>query len=389
MPYTFALQSPESPVKEEWLWTTDLSTAYDGSEDRIPLTRYPLRAFSGQYQFDRIEDVRRHLAFMQSGFRSEFGLPLFQHQVKLKAPVFGGDTVQVNALRSDFRVGQSALLVEGDNYQVLTVAAVDATSVQFEETIAVTYSTRAILCPMVGVYSATGASFTRTAPDGSASAGFRFMEASPLVPFISPLNEEELTMHDGLAVLDRQMLGEEFEAALDTGMLVTDYTAGSDFFSPWTQAQWAFPARFLVNRVLDNASWLWWQAFADHVQGSSVPFLLPSHRHDLEIVTPANGSGNTVVVKGHEYSENFFPLDTYKRIMIDTAAGIRYRNVTAVADVGGNDQLTFSPSLPSGSSWAVDQRIGFLQRVRIADDKITCDHYGMHTEVSLALRTVE
>lgn len=389
MPYTFALQSPESPVKEEWRWTTDLIVSYDGSEDRVPLNRYPKRSFSGQYSFDRVEDVRRHLAFMHSTLRGELGLPLYQYQVKLKAKVTGGDTVQVNALRSDFRVGEKALLVEGDDYQIMTVATVLADSVTFEETIGGSYSSRALLMPMTGVYAPTGMSAGRFNADGSATADFRYMEARPWTPFVSPLNEESLTMFDGLAVLDQNATGNQFDQTIDTGILITDYTGLPDFFTPWTQSQWAFPVRYLCNRVLDNASWLWWFAFADHLQGSSTPFLLPTFRADLEVVTPVAGSGTQVVVKGHEYSEHYFPLDTFKRVVVESDAGTHYAKVTAVTDVAGNDRLTLSPAIPAGSGWTTNQKISFLLRVRIADDKITCDHYGLQTEISMAIRTVE
>lgn len=389
MAYTFALQVPDTPLKEEWIWATDLHTSYNGEEDRIPLLRYPRRTFGGSYSFDRAADVRRHLAFMLTTMPVEFGLPLFQYQCKLKAPVFGGNLISINALRGDFRVGEKAFIAEGDMYEILTVSDVAADTLTVEETIANPYTARAIVCPMVGAYTATGATYTRNNPDGSAMAGFQFTEAAIRSPFISPLNDTTLTTYDGFTVLELRDTGTQFEGVVDNGMMITDYLNGADFFSPLTQGQFNFPVTFQCNRVLDNTSWLRWFKFADTIQGSVTPFLLPSYRDDMEIVTPANGSGNFMIVKGHEYSENYFPLDTYKRIAIDTRAGRRYAKVTAVVDSSGNDRITFTPALPSGSNWALDQKVSFLRKVRIADDKITCDHYGFHTDVTMTLRTVE
>src|SRR5690606_36648708 len=106
MAYSIALQVPESPLKEEWAWFTDLQTSYDGSEDRIPLNRYPKRTFSGTYVFDTVEYVRRHTALMLRRFGGTFRFPLYQYQAKLKAPAAVLDTsVSINATRSDLRAG--------------------------------------------------------------------------------------------------------------------------------------------------------------------------------------------------------------------------------------------------------------------------------------------
>lgn len=390
MTYALALQTPESPLTEDWVWTTDLHLSYDGSEDRIPLARYPKRAFSGQYEFDRVEDVRRHLAMMQQRFRTTFRFPLYQYLVKLKAPAIAGAAgVAVNATRSDLREGKGALLVEGDTYEELTVDAVVEDGVTFTTPLVNSYSARAILCPVTECYATTGQQFNRRNPDGSGQAGFRYNERAPWTPHVSPLNDVSLTMYDGKAVLDKNAVGSAFEMALDSGIFITDYTGLVDIMAPWTQAQWAFPLRWQVNRVLDNDSWLWWQVFADHVQGSSVPFFLPSFRSDLPVVTPAAGSGSQVTIEGDLYSQHYWPLDTFEHIVIDSDAGRHYAKVTAVVAIAGNDRLTFTPALPAGATWDDNQKVGFMLPVRIADDKITCTHYGMQTEVSMALRTVE
>lgn len=389
MAYTLALQTPESPVKEEWLWTTDLMSSYAGQEDRIPLNRYPKRTFSGSYIFDRAQDVRRHMAFMFSRFGTLFQVPLYQYQVKLKAPVDAGDTsVPVNATRSDFRAGRGAFIVEGDKFESVTVDSVAVDAVTLTAPLVNAYSSRAIICPLTVAYTTTGSGFARTSGDDGGSASYRYMEREPWAPFLSPLNEAEVTMFDGKAVLELNAVGNQFDAAVDTGIIIADYIGLPDLFSPWDQSQWAFPLRWQANRVLDLDAWLWWYAFADHVQGSSVPFLLPTHRADLEVVNPVAGGGNAVTVAGDEYSQHYWGLDTFKRIVIDSDAGRHYALVTGISSVSGDDRLTFSPALPAGAGWNVNQRIEYLLKVRIADDKITCDHYGLHTEVSMSLRTV-
>lgn len=390
MVYQLAIQTPESPITEEWVWNTDLHQSYDGSEDRIPLRRYPRRAFSGQYEFATEADIRRHMAMMQQRFDQLFRFPLFQYAVKLKAPALSGAlSVAVNATRSDLRAGRLALIIDADSSEELTIDEVAADSVTFTTALVNSYSPRALVCPVVICYTQRGQGFTRRNPDDAASAAFRYDEKEIWSPFLSPLNDASLTMFDGFPVLEQNATGSAFDLALDSGIIITDYNAFADVLSPWTQNQWAFPLRWQVNRTLDNASWLWWQKFADYVQGSSTPFLLPSFRDDLPVVVPAAGSGNQVRVEGDLYSQHYWNLDTFKRIVIDSDAGRHYATVTAVVPISGDDRLTFTPALPAGATWDDNQKVGFMLPVRIADDKITCTHYGMQTEVAMSLRTVE
>src|SRR5690606_23877980 len=268
-----------------------------GSEDRIPLNRYPKRTFSGTYVFDTVEDVRRHTALMLRRFGGTFRFPLYQYQAKLKAPAAVLDTsVSINATRSDLRAGRLAIIVEGNTFEELEVDSVAADSVTFTTGLENDYSARAIVCPVIEVYTATGSGFTRRNPDDSASASFTYMEKERWAPFVDPLNEETVSTFGGLPVLDLKATDQQFGHAVDTGIRITDYVGLPDVFSPWDQAQWTFPLRWQVNRIFDLQAWLWWQVFADTLQGASSVFLLPTHRGDLEVVTPAalGGTGITV-----------------------------------------------------------------------------------------------
>lgn len=389
MVYTVSVETPEDPITETWRWTTDQMTAYKGGEDRIPLTRYPKRSFSGSIEFDTEAKARRHMALMFQRHRSLLKLPLFQYQTKLKAPVAAGAAgVTVNAIRSDLRAGLAAVIIEGDTFEELVVDTVLAGSVTFTTNLVNDYSARAVLCPLTIVYSATGSGFMRRNPDDSASASFTYMEKDPWPPFVDPLNVQALTMYDGMPVLERRAIGTQFNHALDSGIRINDYLAGADVFSAWEQSQWAFPLRWLINRGLDPLEWHKWVSFADYIQGAYREFLLPTHREDLEIVTPAAGTEAVLTVKGDEYSQHYWGSDTFSRIAIESDAGRHYATVTGVASLLGDDQLTFDPPLPAGAGWATNQRVEFLLKVRNADDVITCTHYGFQTEVSMGLRTV-
>lgn len=387
MVYSLLLQTPDFPIKETWSWETDEATSYNGSEERIPLLRYPRRMFGGAFSFDTEADVQRHLAMMTKRFRVEFGFPLFQYQVKLKAAVaIGAVAVTVNAKRGDFREGFPAVVIEGSTYEEVIIAAVSETELIFEDPLVNAYSRRAVVCPVAEVFTSTGAGVSRANPDHYATSTFTFSERVPQTPFIGPLNEAVISEFDGLPLIPYLAMGSTFEGKLATGLSAVDYTGLIDLVSPWTFSQWGYSPNFKADRMGTATDLEWWQVFAEEIQGSSNPFLFPTNRSDMEIITPA--AGTLITVKGTEYSDHYWGHGSFSRIFIDTDAGRHYAKVTGVALVSGNDRLTYTPTLPVGAGWADNQSVGFLMKVRNENDKIEFSHYSLHSEVSLDLRTV-
>lgn len=381
---------PDAPIKEDWQWMTDTQVSYSGTEDSIPLNQMPKRTFAGTYSFDSISDLRRYQATMQRGFRGVFRVPLFQYQVKAKSAVAAlSQVVMCNTTRGDFRANGEALIRENDTFELVVIDEVLSDRLILGTSTVNAYSARALISPVTQVFSATGAQLNRVNPDHSGTANYTFRELHPWTPFVNPAEDETITVFDTMFVLDKRAIGEQFEAQFDSGISISsEYIGLPDIMNPWTQGQWAFALRWQCNRVLSVEDWLWWQKFCDAIQGANLPFLLPSFRSDLDIVTPAAGSGNAVTLKGHDFRDHYYGLDTFSRLVVESAAGRQFVKVTGISNVSGNDRVTFTPALPAGS-WSTDQTIGFLLKVRNADDKVTCNHYGLHTDVSMSIRTVK
>lgn len=384
-------QQPDAPIKEEWQWMTDTQVSYNGNEDRAPLNQLPKRTFSGNYSFDDVVDLRRYQAAMQKAMRGLFRIPLFQYQVKAKTAIAIGDTeIMCNTLRSDFRAQCEALIREGDTWELVVIREVQADRLVMGTTPVNSYSARALISPVTQVFSPTGAQLHRVNPDHSGTAEFNFREFAPWDPFLNPQQAETIVTFDGLRVLDLRAVGTQFDFQFDSGIAIDDgYIGRPDIMNPWTQGQWAFPLRWQCNRVFDIHSWLWWQKFCSEIQGSQETFLIPSNRADVTIFTPASGGTNAVTLLGHDFRDHYYGLDTFSRLVVESAAGRQFVKVTGISNVSGNDRITFTPALPAGAGWTTDQKISFLLKVRNADDKVTCDHYGLHTDVSMSVRTVK
>lgn len=499
MSYSILTQRPDFPIVEEWVWETDIAVSYNGTEDRTPLLRYPKRSFQGTISFSEKRDLQRHLAMMTKRFKAEFGFPLFQYGVKLKAGVTTGATsLPASVARGNFAVGDTAVVIEGSKTETVVVDSVSANALGLAAPLVGTFTSRAYVCPLATVYSAENANVTRKNSNGDASSTFTFTERVPRRVVISALNEAELFMFDGLPLLPFWPSGNSFDHTLSTGIQNVDYLAEGDVISPWTFTQWNATPTFMWSDMLrsyevdlatnfpilkqgepgypdvgefypaslqigplnanakiqagkpDGTGWArpddafyfndvqfgglaeefaggtvlynlpagnilnikllnlahnesgiggdmsvvltpnmdWWQLFADTIQGSLNPFLFATNREDMTIVTPAAPGGAAVTVFGDEYSQHYWGHDAFSRIFIDSDAGRHYAKITAISAIGGNDRLTFSPALPNGAGWSQNQKIGFLLKVRNGNDKISFSHYGLHTEVSLSLRTV-
>lgn len=390
MSYDIIPQRPESPIIEEWRWETDTIISRNGSEDRIPLLRYPKRIFGGRYQFDNKSDLRNQLATMLSNYGAAIQLPLFQYAVPLKAAVSAGaNTVTVNSARSDLRVGQRAFVRGGTTFEVLVVDSISADSVTFTSNLVNSYRKGALVCPLTNAFPSANATISRRNTDSVAFLEYGFTETSLWSPFVDPDNAEELTLFDDLPVLDINSMGTQFDQSILNGMQITDYLNGPDVFDAWSQTKWSAPLKFLCNRVWDLASFKQWFKFLDTVRGSANSFLLPTFREDFEIVTPANGGGSQITLEGSLFSTDYWGLDTYSRIVVDSDAGRHYTKVTAVSSVSGNDRLTFSPALPSGAGWNSNQTVSLLAKVRIVNDKVRCEHLPLQTVIEFTVQTVE
>jgi len=381
---------PDAPLKEEWKWLTDVQVSYDGTEDRTPIYVSSKRTFNGSYSFDKVEDIELYKTFLLKASRAVFRVPLFQYQVKAKQAISPyANWIFCNPARGDFRVGAEALITEGDLSELVVISDVLADRLVLGSTPLHSYTPRALISPVVRVFTPTGNTINRVNPDHSGTVDFTYHEQLPFLPFVNPLQDVALTTFDTMFVLDERAVGTGFTEQFDSGLVINDdYIGRADFATPWTQGQWAFPLRWQCNRLFDIDAWFWWQRFADAVQGSSLTFLLPSFRSDLSIVTPAAGSGNAVILKGHDFRDYYYGIDTYARLVIESTAGRQFVKVTGITNSGGNDRVTFTPALPAGD-WATDQSVGFLLKVRNVADKVTVDHYGLHSEVSMSVRAVK
>jgi hypothetical protein len=100
------------------------------------------------------------------------------------------------------------------------------------------------------------------------------------------------------------------------------------------------------------------------------------------------GNASQVIFKGVDYAEEYAPFEPYRQFAFFLeGGGVHYAALVNFAIVGGNTVCNFAPALPNGVAPA--QKCSLLLKVRIADDRISCEHNALHTMISISLRTAD
>lgn len=387
--YTYIAQEAESLVTETWTWGTDVITSDDGTEQRASYMQTPFRTWAGSFLFTDQDSLRRHLALIYRKFGSTFFFPLFHQLVVLKAKVAAGiDTIVCNTLRSDFRVGATVMIYEGDLRELVVIESLTDTALTMTTNLVNSYTKRAKVCPIVEAYTGNNAAFVRQPTNDVAGATFTMLEYRPLEPFLNPENEVTLDEFLTYPVLNKRATGTTYEISHDSGAEIVEFGGVVELRNRWLAPQKQFTQTYQCNRVLSYSDWNYWLSFADYCKGSQNPFYVPTWREDGEVHTPAAALGNQIHLTGHEYVDHYYPTLTYRNIVIWNEDGQQhFATVTSVASISGNDRLTFTPALPSGD-WS-NQKFSFLMKCRIADDIVSIEHSGLQSFVKLNLRTID
>lgn len=386
--YTLLLQAPEIPLTEVWTWPSDVITTDNGEEQRISLAPTPRRRWAGSFEFASDVEIRRHLATMFNAFRDAFDWPLYHQVVKLKAKtIAGATTFFCTTSRTELRVGQKVLLVEGDKNELLTIATVLVDRFTTTGGAVNAYTARAQACPVVSVYSTGNAAFVRRAANGSGTSTFSFFATGFLDPFIADADKVVLQTFNGLPVLNRRAVGEEFNSALITGMEETQFDGVPTLRNRWLNPQYGLSVFYNSDRVAAPLDWRFWRTFADYCRGAVNPFYVPTFRDDGVIFTaPASGAG-TLVLTGREYRDHYWPVASFRTIVITKPDGTQhFATVTNVTNSAGNDLVAFTPAVPVGD-WT-GATFSLLLRCRLGDGIVSIEHYGTFSTLALNLRTV-
>lgn len=379
---------PETPINEDWVWQTDVIVSTDGSEQRISLTEFPKRTINVTLGLDSEEEVAavsRTLMLSGDGLK----VPFYQAATRLTAgAAIGAVALAFNAGRTDLRSGGEALIFDRSGaVERVTLAVVSSGGSTLTGPLARAWSRRASIAPVWPVYSNGSLAMTRRNPDYFAEVKIALTELNFIEPFDNEFAEFELPVFGNFPVLLRNAVGSEFEQSYDTGSQTIGFGQRAEIRNLWLHAQVVMPRQFLCQRVLEPSSWAMWRKLADYAKGSANPFYVPTFRQDFPLLAVPIAGAVQVTFKGDEYAEDFAPFEPFRQLAFFLEdGGVHYAAVSNCVLVGGNSRATFAPAIPNG---AVVRKVSLLLKVRIADDRISCEHNELHTMLTINLRTAD
>jgi len=386
---------PEAPLRETLEFMTEILTAVDGTEQRISGRKNPRQSFRFTVFADNDRERQRisNLLFDWQG--RVFGLPVWTESTTLMADVAINDTTinVASTANADYRVGDLAIILKDDDtFDALTVSATTATTITFDSEVTQSYlaSDREVLVmPLRQVYAdaVVSRSKYRVGPE-TFEVSFRVID-----------NDSDLgdvtgwTAHptDSKVILDGSVKGVglnivrgQHSGKMQTRLAQIDSRTGTFSQAPdWDRSKDEEPIEiFVYDRAL-----LWDVRQLLHaLRGRQVSFYLPTFFPDLTVNTAITSGGSTMQIDNVGYTQ--FSGDRVPRnlIRLTTVSGDEYIASVSSASVidADNESLAITvimknqaaagPTWPDSLAVADIERVDFVQKVRLDQDRIQITH---------------
>lgn len=389
----FVQMIPDPPVTETWSWLTDVIASRNNTEQRIALRRTPRRAIKYGFLLESEAERRRQYQRWFKSLGSKIILPFYQYHTKLaQASALGDSKLWFDPALTDVRPGEFVIVMNeaaatGSLVKIATVEADGATTdspLTFEATagliIAPAFTSRLNDRTGLTMRSVTGAL--------DVAATVLTYRAS----FKRPGSAAVIQTFDGLPVLHLRPVAvgatpEIFDANYD---VVDSRTGIQELFVSWPHPTVDTTRKWTIRRRQNPAEMDWWRDFLDTVLGQREPFLMPTWFEDLTLAEAPAMASPTIRISEKDYASLYWPFDTFKRLQIETEAGIIWRKVVGVdSSPDGTTALQLDTALGATEADVAIRKISFLNRVRLASDTVTLTHGRLRTQVSLPTRMVD
>lgn len=373
---------PDTPVVEVWSYATARAISYDGTEQRAALRSEPRITLEYRYVLDELDRAEAFRELM-TNIRGEFFVPLFANATETTQAVSAGSTtIYCDLDRTDIRVGDTVYYVnsQGTEHGTAIVLSVGTSSFTVINGVDVDLPLNSWVMGCRPSSINDGSGIAMTSMSGESSLTFTNTTRRSL---IRPTASSGLVaIYDGLPYLDKRPLADDDVEENFTANVRRIVDA--DDVIPASFATWRMPIidgeRTYLARRPDDLDY--WREFAQLTKGQQTSFLTSTFRPDLLLA--AGGAAGAVLEVQGVHAAGWFNFDAYTRLRLETDQGVVLRKIIAASVIGGNTQLTIDSALPTSNV----SRISYLNRVRLAEERIQLEHEEMHTFVTFAIQTV-
>lgn len=389
---------PESPVKEMWIWLSDIIVSVDGNEQRISLRGdYPKIEMQTKLVFDNQEQVNDFYAKLISTSGNVW-VPQFQYSTLTTGTSLEGSSyIYFDKGKADVREGEYVLVSTKTKSSLVALKKIDTNDPQ---------STDPNAALLVSPLTFDVPKGSLIVPGSNAFIGEPSLERPSvnevcMVNMTSQmLNERDslarpgatvtLDMWADLPVLDVRPLADEdlSDGIVMGGTKLGGTTGVQDYISRWDYNRVGGERVFKVDRITNPEQLDYWKLFLSYARGQCRAFWMPTYRDDLTLYETPADSSNTILVEGPNYAQKVFNLPTHKYLEIETKAGIHRTKALSADSAEFTSLVKLETALPQGVDYTDIKRISYLLPMRLADDSVTWKHYGLYSTLSIVVRTV-
>jgi len=385
---------PEIPVTEVWQWLTILTVSDGGQEQRSALRGHPRvnMAFNAVMLDD--SDRRDVYQMLFKYVNTTFNYPMYSHSVQLDAEALAGATdLYFDPTGTDVRAGEALAIYDPftGKTSFYTILSVALDGVSLASPLEVDAPVYCQVCPAPTFRTQPMAGFSMNSIDGEVEV--ELLGVSSRTVKRPDQSNVLLTMVDGMLLLNKRPLAnspvdENFDQ--DTEWLdnrIAPPVPRTNWYTPFISGERVF----LIHRP---AGMDYWRAVADYLKGRQNPFLLPTYRHDLPLLSqPALNA--TIIVSTNVQFFDFWRSKAWRYVMIQSKAGTIVRKVAEVTvnydpsgnPVSSNIKLTASIGNTAGSN--ENMIISFVNTCRLGLDEMKFEHGPVDSYLSIQVRGIE
>lgn len=357
--------SPVDAFVESNEWRTDVLRAFS-DEQRIRLIDRPRRVIKQRLLLGAAQ-VDRAVSLLRAGLPGPFDVPEWQECQRMSIAL-GADTVTgIDTTTASFAVGKKAVLWTSDSLaEVLTIDAIDPTSITFTAGASRTY-TNGVIAPCSDGWAPEGMSITRDASNyWRAGIDWEVFDSADLSDegAIAATYQGDPLITTGDLVASRS-----FNDSLIRVISRVDNGLAAAAYDPTLAAsQRAMALCFLTTTGAE----LWDLRVLLHtLRGRSRAFWAPSYNNGLVLDANASSGAGSIVIRSAGLSIAPATGDLFIRRRNGSTLTLRYTNATSG---GVTETLTLSGTLPSALNVADVEMFCRLYRVRFDSDQFDLEH---------------
>lgn len=369
-----------NPVIERLEWSTDVLRAQSDNEQRLRLRMHPRRQL--EYLVTAMGDaerVRLEHALLAGQGQSCLA-PMWLDGMPLMADAAAASAFACETAAREIAPGDLVVVAADGRAEAGEVATVQPDSLELATPLAGTWSAGSWVAPARAARLQNGLAVAYACDAvGQATVRFQFDDEWPIAP------AAETADYRGYPVLTSQTnwaenLSADYSRSLDEfdpGLGLRAVSDLSGFASVTRSHSWTLGSRAEI-----AAFRAWCAARA----GRLVPFWLPSLQADLKLVSAAGAAATSLQVENRGYAAWLAAVPTAagrRDIMIQSAAGIRYRRITGATTISTTvEQITLDSPLGISISPETTELMSFMRLVRLAADSVEIAHYTDEVAVS-------